>query len=64
MKNNFTDSITTLHLDEAVKKISTRNLQYRIIEEDGNKVVGTRDYNLSRVNLSVLNKVVVNAYLG
>lgn len=63
MKNSFTDSITSIGIDDAITKIG-KKYSYRIVEENGVKIVTTRDYNLSRVNLSILNKVVVNAYLG
>lgn len=48
----------------AVKSVKTSGLSVRIICRDGIHMVTTRDYNLTRINLTVDKGIVIKADLG
>ena len=52
----------TLAEAELVSKQSGRRV--RLVEEDGQLFIGTRDYDSCRINVTVIKKTVVKAQVG
>lgn len=51
-------------LELSIKIIEHYKLPHRVIKEDGNAFVGTRDFNIHRINLTVEKGLVTEATLG
>ena len=49
---------------DAVAKIKAAGMKSRVRVRDGQAFIGTADYRLDRVNLSVANNLVTGATLG
>ena len=62
--NNVVTNVVGKEYQDAMNLCKENKLSLRIRCRDGNVYVGTRDYRLDRVNVTLENNIVKEAYLG
>ncbi len=59
---NITQSILNKSSEEAEIILNEFDMSLRVMEEDGESLFGTCDYDESRVNVAVTNNIVVEVF--
>jgi hypothetical protein len=50
--------------DDAIKICKNYDYEYRIVHEDGKDYMITCDFNFNRVNLTIINNIIIEADIG
>lgn len=53
-----------MKIDLAKFILTSANINFRIVEEDGKGSMLTQDINLERLNLKIRNKYITDVYIG
>lgn len=59
-RSEITDNVVGKSVKEAAEYLKSKNMRIRTLIRDGKKLMGTMDYRIDRVNVSVENDVVVS----
>ncbi len=63
-QNCFLASLLGKNKYAVIKEIERNNLIWRVVAENKNYYMLTRDFKTNRVNIEILDRIVVRAYLG
>ncbi len=61
---NIEKEILNVNYQEVVSLLSEKNITYRLVRKDRDNFFLSQDLNLERINLSIDNNIVTDAYFG